>query len=359
MPRILLLLILWPLTAGADGAGELIRLTPEQAKRAGLATAVLGDMKVDAVRRLPAQAVVPARNIEVLAAPLPALVVSVSTAYGESIRKGQVLARLQSPQVLELRRELLQARGQAHLAAESLKRDRSLFEEGIISAARLSATEVGEKQAAARLSEIRQALALAGAGEGALSPGIEIRAPFDGIVLEAEVAPGARVEAATQLFKLARRGPLWLEIQASPAQAAGLAVGDAVLVPGCAEQGRLSVMAPTLNPASQSMLLRAELARAGDCVKPFQFTQVEVRPAAEAGGRRVPNTALTRHHGQSWLFAEVPGGYRPIPVKVLDESEKSTRIAADLAPDSRIVISGLSAIKAVWLGLGGMGSTAP
>lgn len=43
----------------------------------------------------------------------------------------------------------------------------------------------------------------------------------------------------TPLFKLGRLSPLWLEIQATPAQAAGLAPGDAVSVPGCQQEAAL------------------------------------------------------------------------------------------------------------------------
>ncbi|MBS1191908.1 MAG: hypothetical protein H6R10_3700 [Rhodocyclaceae bacterium] len=340
-----------PLHANED----LLKLSPQQAKSLAIATQPLSGFASGGERRLPAQAVVPPRQVEVLAAPLGGLVVAVEAAYGETVRKGQPLARLKSPEALALQREYLQARSQAKLAAENLKRDKALYEEGIIAGGRLATTESSEHQAAAQAREKRQAMQIAGLGEGsadALAGTLTLSAPFDGVILEATAQAGQRVDANTPLFRLGRLQGLWLEIQATPAQAAGLAVGDSVAVPGCAAKGRLTLVAPAMNAANQSLLLRAEMPKSADCLKPFQYTQAEVVPARPGSGWRVPNSALTRHQGQSWLFAEVPGGYRPVAVRLLDETEKTSLVAADLPPETKIVVKGVAALKATWLGLG-------
>lgn len=333
-----------------------IKLTAEQAKSMAIATQPLGGFASGGERRLPAQAIVPPRQAEVLAAPLTGLVVAVEVAYGETVKKGQTLARLKSAEAMGLQREYLQARSQAKLAADNLKRDKALFEEGIIAGGRLAATESNERQAAAQAMEKRQAMRLAGLGEGsadALGGAIAITAPFDGVILEATPQAGQRVDANSPLFRLGRLQSLWLEIQATPAQAAGLAVGDTVAVPGCGAKGKLILVAPALNAASQSLLLRAEMPKPGDCLKPFQYTQAEITPARAGSGWRVPNTALTRHQGQSWLFAQTAAGFQPVPVRILDETEKTSLITADLPADSKIVVKGVATLKASWLGLGG------
>lgn len=346
--------------APAQADEGLVRLTPEQARTLSITVQPLAGFASGGERRLPAQAVVPPRQVEVLAAPLAGLVVSVEAAYGETVRKGQPLARLKSADALELQREYLQARSQAQLAADNLKRDRLLFQEGIIPGARLAATESTERQASAQMREKRQALRLAGLGEGsadALSGTLTLQSPFDGAVLEANAQAGQRVDANTPLFRLGRLQPLWLEIQATPAQAAGVAAGDAVAVPGCAVRGKVILVAPAMNAASQSLLIRAEMPKPGDCLRPFQYTQAEISPARAGSGWRVPNGALTRHQGRSWLFLEAAGGYQPVPVQVLDETEKTSLVAANLPGDARIVTKGMAALKAAWLGLGSSGGS--
>jgi len=348
------------LPLGAIAGNDVINLTAEQAK--AVERAPLASLASSGERRLPAQAMVPTPQMEVVAAPLAGVVTAVKVAYGERVKRGQVLARIQGPQLLELQREYSAARAQAEVAAESRRRDESLFADGIISQSRLSVTRAGDRQAEAALAEKRAALRLAGmpapAADGAgFSGSAEVRAAFDGVVLEAPAQPGQRVDATAVLFKLGRLSPLWLDIQATPAQAAGLAVGDAVRVAGCATPGRLTLVAPHLDATTQALLLRAEMPNADACLKPFQFAQAMVAPARLATGSlwRVPNGALTRHQGQAWLFVETPAGFRPVAVKVLDETERSTLVGADPAAldgQARIAVRGIAALKAAWLGLG-------
>lgn len=361
MKPIFLPLILIPLLAGA--AEGPIRLAPEQIKAAGIVSAPLSSLVSSGERRLPAQVVVPPAQTVAVSAPLAGLVTAVGAAYGEPVKRGQVLARMQGPQLLELQREFTGARASAAVAAEARQRDESLFADGIISRARLSVTQATDQQARALLAEKRAALRLAGAAEPALdgsnpAGAADVRAPFDGIVLDSPAQPGQRVEATTVLFKIGRLEPLWLEIQATAAQAAGLAAGDAVAVPGCAVAGKLTLVAPHLNAATQSQLLRAEFPKTGGCLKPFQFVHALVTPARLVDGHawRVPNAAVARHQGQAWLFVDTPGGFQPVAVRVLDEAERTTLVAAhddaDLRDDRRIAVNGAATIKAAWLGIG-------
>lgn len=351
------ILLSLPLLGHAEEA--FVKLTPEQFRSLAVVVQPLDSFSAGGGRRLPAQVVVPPRQVEVLGAPLPGAVTAVLAAYGETVKRGQPLARLQGPQMLEAQRDYLQAQAQAEVATSNLRRDESLFADGIISASRLAATRATERQAAAQLAQTRQALRLAGLNDPGsdarrLGGVAEIRAPFDGVVLEAPVQPGQRVEATATLFKLGRLSPLWLEIQASPAQAAGLAPGDPVSVAGCARAGSLTLVAPQLNPATQSLLLRAELQKPDGCVRPFQFVQAQVTPSSPqaANARRVPTGALVHHQGQTWLFVEAPGGFKPLAVKVLDEAESSSLVAVEAPGTARIATRGVAALKAVWLGLG-------
>jgi membrane fusion protein, heavy metal efflux system len=358
MSRLLPAFLLLPALL-ASAADDLIRLAPPQAKKAGVISAPLAEMKATAELRLPAQVVVPPAQIEVIAAPLAGMVAAVRVAYGETVRKGQVLARLQGAQLLELQRDFANARAQAELAAENRRRDESLFADGIIAGSRLSTTRAAERQAGLQLAERRQTLRLAGVTEpdartAGLSGSADIVAPFDGVVLEASAQAGQRVDSMTPLFKLGRLSPLWLEIQAAPGQAAGVAPGDAVSVAGCAQAGRVTLVAPAMQAASQSLLIRAELAGVRGCVMPFQYVQASIVSASQtaAGTWRLPPAALTRHQGQTWVFLEAAEGFKPVAVKIVAESPEAALVAGELSANAKLAIRGTATLKAIWLGLG-------
>ncbi|MRR49733.1 MAG: efflux RND transporter periplasmic adaptor subunit [Rhodocyclaceae bacterium] len=357
-PFILLALLACGPAIANDGT---IRLAPEQ--MSAIHTQALSGLSASGERQLPAQVVMPPKQLEVISAPLAGLILSVDVAYGETVRKGQRLARLRGAESLALQRDFLQARSQAVLAAENLRRDEALFADGIISQGRLSATRAQQQQAAALIAERREALRLAGLPEpdgraGAFSGTAEIRAPFDGVVLDAAAQPGQRVEPASPLFKVGRAGALWLEIQATPAQAAGLSAGDTVSVAGCEVRGKLTVIASHVDTQNQSLRLRAEIPRPEACLRPYQFVQAKIIPSqAAAGSWRVPVEALVRHQGKAWVFVRNAEGFRPVPATVLDESEKSTLVALPLAADAAIAVKGTAALKAAWIGIGGGAET--
>lgn len=355
MRRCLFALLLVPLLAAAED----IKLTPAQVRQAGIVTAALSEAQAGAGVRLPAQIVVPPSQIEVLAAAVPTMVATVRVAYGDAVKRGQPLLRLQGGTLPELQRDQLGAQAQAELAAENRRRDEALFADGIIARSRLSATLAAERQATALAAERRRTLQLAGISEsgavGNVSGVAELRAPFDGVVLEANVQPGQRVDAMTPLLKLGRLAPLWLEIQAAPGQAAGVRAGDAVRIPGCAQDGRVTLVAPQMQAASQSLLIRAELAKPEGCIRPFQYVQAEIRSQRQLAANtwRLPAAALVRHQAQVWVFVEVAGGFRPVAVKLLDETPDAALLTADLAGETRLAVKGASTLKAAWLGLGG------
>ncbi|MDP1957801.1 MAG: efflux RND transporter periplasmic adaptor subunit, partial [Rhodocyclaceae bacterium] len=195
MTRYLLVLLLsLPLCATAD---DVIRLTPGQIDKAGVVVAAVAELGATAELRLPAQVIVPPAQIEVIAAAVPTMVAAVHVAYGETVKKGQPLLRLQGGALLELQRDYAGAAAQAQLAAEKRRRDEALFADGIIAQNRLSESRAAETQALALAAERRASLRLSGATEpgkdGAFSGSAVLRAPFDGVVLEAAAQPGQRV----------------------------------------------------------------------------------------------------------------------------------------------------------------------
>lgn len=337
----------------------VLNLSADQQRQMGVQNRALSDLKASGEYPLPAQVVIDPRQLEVLAAPLAGIVTRVGALSGETVKKGQLLGELRGAQLLELQRDFLAARAQAETAAESLRRDEALFTDGIIPQSRLSQTRLMEKQAAGQLAEKRQSLRLAGLGEpgqGAANFNgiVALRAPFDGVVLESAIQPGQRVDANALLFKLGRLSPLGLELQAAPSIAASVRVGDRIVVANCANPGRVTAVAPSLSGASQSVLIRGELAKPAGCVQPYQQLQVRVQSTASNAptGWVVPREALVRHQGQTWVFVVEGKGYRPVAVKLVEEYEQTLRIDAELPVQSALAVKGATALKAVWLGVG-------
>ncbi len=347
--------------ARAANPADFIALAPAQAKALGVETRLLAAADTGSAAGLPAKVVVPVEQMRVVAAPLAGLLTQVGAVAGQTVKKGQMLARLASPGLLQVQRDYLQARQQADLAQRSLARDEQLFKEGIIAEARLQASRASQAQAAVAARELQAELRIAGAtaGGGSLTPEVTVSAPLDGVVLEASAAVGSRVEAATALFTVAQLNPLWLEIQAPAALAGNLKEGAAVRIAGSEASGKLINVGRQISPGSQTVTLRARMDAGLDSLHPGQMVEATVAAAPQAGATagksatyRIPQAAVVRQAGQAWVFVQTAGarpGFQATPVSVAGNAGADVLVSGSaLAANAAVAVKGVSALKSAW-----------
>jgi RND family efflux transporter MFP subunit len=346
-------------------AAEVVPVSAAQMKSLGIETAPLSAQRAGELPGLPAQVVVPNNQLHVLSAPMPVLVERMLATAGEHVRKGQVLARLQGPAVVEMQRAYLQAATQLRLAKDNLARDEKLFAEGIIAESRYRATRSQHAELAAAYGERRQVLRLAGMSEAAiarlqsgsgLGSAIDIASPVDGVVLEQLATAGQRLEAASPIFKVAKLDPLWLDIQLPIARRDMVTEGDQVTLPAQQAAGKVLVVGHGVG-GSQTVLVRAEITRGTERLHPGQFVEATV-VAVVRNDRAgllwsVPNAALARLQDRVLVFVQTAQGFRVVPVGLIAEGAQSSTIRGDLKGDERIAVRGVSSLKAALMGIGG------
>jgi RND family efflux transporter MFP subunit len=293
--------------------------------------------------------------MRIVAAPVSGMVEMLAVAPGSSVKKGQIVAHLASPQALELQRDTLQSASQATLLQQSLKRDELLFSEGLIAESRLQATRAAANQAGAQASERRQGIALAGIAPGKLGGPLALTAAIDGVVLEQGVQLGQRVEAATLIYRIAKLAPLWLEIQAPVDFAATLKEGMAVKIAHSEVSGKLISLGRNVDAASQTVLLRAEVSKGAEALRPGQVIEVEIAGAGSKG-LALPASALIRHDGKTLVFVQTASSEQGIrfegrEVRVI--SQGGERVVVDgVKEGERVASKGVSSLKAMLTGVG-------
>ncbi len=342
------------LTAAVHAAETLI-LQPAQMQSLGIVTQAVGEAAPGRGNAYPAKVLVPNEQMRVLAAPVAGMVEMLAVAPGSTVKRGQVLARLASPQALELQRDAVQSASQASLMEQSLKRDEQLFSEGLIAESRLQATRAAAAQASAAASERRQGLALAGIVPGKVGGPLALVSPIDGVVLEQGAQLGQRVEASALIYRVAKLSPLWLEIQAPLDVAAGLREGAPVKLIGSEAVGKLIAVGRAVDPASQTVLLRAAVSKGAETLIPGQMIEVELT-AANGKRQSLPAGALVRHEGKTLVFVQTSSGdkgsqFEARAVNVLGQGGDSVQVGG-LNAGERVAVKGVSGLKAMYTGVG-------
>lgn len=348
-----------PPSPSAPASHQAIAWTAAQIQAAGVTTQAVGISSAGAAAGLVLQGTVelPPQATELLSTPVAGVVQQVLVGTGQKVKAGEPVARLLSPELVVLQRELLQAQAQARLAATRLERDEKLHAEGIIAGLRLQDTRTQNELAQLTLRERRQALQMAGASttSNTLQPGLTLRASAAGTVLEITATPGQRLDAGMPVAKVARSGQWAIALQATPVQAQSLHIGDLLAVQGCKTPARLVAIVPQVSAGNQAVQLRADFTSAEDCLRVNQFVQATVAGRTDtkaAGSLSVPAQAVVRHGGQAYVFVQTPQGFVPTAVVLDTEGAGQTLLRSGVKAGDVIAVQGLAALKGAWQGMG-------
>lgn len=343
-------------------AADLIPLTPDEQRRFDIELASPQPAETTYTRRYPARVAVPNPQLRVVAARKAGVVETLLVAEGEQVDAGQVLARLQSPDLVSAQSDYLESLTRLALAESQVQRDRMLQREGVIAERRLLESQARRDELATMVDQRRQVLALAGMPEAeidtlarsrTLTTSLPVRAPIGGVVLEQMVSAGESLTAATPLYRIADLDRLWVEVHVPVDRVAGLAPGGRAVLPELGIDGRIITVGRLVHGQDQGVLVRAEVTDGAEQLRPGQFIEVQLAASTDAADRwRVPAAALARHAGGAYLFVAREGGFEPVSVRLIAEEEGDTVVAGALAASDRVAVKGVVELKAAWLGAG-------
>jgi HlyD family secretion protein len=260
---------------------------------------------------------------------------------GDRVRAGQVLARLDTSvvasQFASLTAQLEQARAEALLAAQELKRAEQIVE----SVAALSQSEVDRRRAEVQTRNARVRAAEAQLAESRARLGrTEVRAPADGVVLvrTAEVGQTATPGGAP-LFRLGRGGEVEMRGQVSEQDLPKLRLGQpaTVRITGMPDAfpGEVRLLAAVIDPQTRLGEIRVAL-KSDPNLRPGAFARGEVVTDREQ--RPVlPQTAVLSDGTQNYVLIAGDGD------KV---ARRNVRIAGT-GPQGVVIAEGLTGTERV------------
>jgi RND family efflux transporter MFP subunit len=356
MKSLVLSLILF--LTGVTQAARLIEITPDQRDALGIRTIAVEPVQKAWGAAYPAEVRVPNSQLMVVTAPQEGLITRLEVAEGEAVKKGQLLAVIQSPRLVEEQRLYLEALSRLGLARAALGRDKQLKAEGIIAERRFLETRAQYTQAKTEVDQRRQALHLAGMDEEAihalerrheLSATLKVRSPMDGVILEQLATPGQRVEIASPIYRIGQLDPLWLEIRVPLEKLSGIVPGTAIRVEKNDLEGRVITIGSMIHGKSQSVLVRAEIPNPGGKLRPGQFVEARLARPSDRQAWRVPRQGLLRVNDKTWVLVARPGGFEPVEVRIVAEEPDALVIEGNLKAGDQVAVSGTAALKAAWL----------
>ncbi len=331
-------------------AANTITVPAEQRSALGIEVTPLTTLTASTALEVNAQVMLPPTSVRVVAAPADGLVTTVLHQAGETVKAGDKVASLSSPDVVEAQRQYLQARLKYQLAADNAARDQRLADQGLIAKNTWLLTQNDVKLARADQEAALATLRLLGVKPGSESADITLTAPISGWILETLVEPGQRVEASAALVKIGNLRQLSLEIPLTPTQAKDVQAGQTVTIRDSQLSGTVRALQPTLDNA-QNVIVRADITQADSTtlLHPGQTVTVTLQSSSNAGesAASIPTSGLVWSGDQAYVFTESTEGFTPTAVKIVQQNDTQATISG-LPADSRIATKGVAALKAKW-----------
>ncbi len=265
---------------------------------------------------------------------------------GDVVKKGQLLARISDDTVAA---ELAQARAsaaeaQAMLAEAKANADRArrLQATGAMSGQQINQLLTAEQTAIARLNAAKARIE---ADELRLAH-TRVLAPDDGIISARTATVGSLAQPGQELFRLIRGGRLEWRAEVTAAELARIAPGTpaALITPnGERVQGRVRMVAPTVDPQTRNGIVYVDLATsaAGSAVRAGMFARGEFE-LGRASALTLPQSAVLLREGFAYVFRVGPDN-RVAQTKVTVGRRAGERIEIldGLGADARVVASGV------------------
>ncbi|MFT0546171.1 efflux RND transporter periplasmic adaptor subunit [Allopusillimonas ginsengisoli] len=319
-----------------------IELSEEQVIATGLAIDTAGPATLENTLKFPGEISFNEDRTAHVVPRLAGIVESVPATLGEQVKAGQVLATISSATLADMRSELLAAQKRNTLARTVHNRERKLWQEKVSAEQDYLQARSALSESEIALQNIKQKLQTVGAsGDSPSLSRLELRAPFDGVIIEKHITLGESVQGDTSVFTLSDLRTVWVNFQIAAKDLESVQIDKKVEVSSAAfastVRGTVSYVGALVGQRTRTATARVTLDNPDMAWRPGIFVTVDVVVNERGSAVTVEADAIQTIEGQPVVFIAVPGGFVAQPVKVGAINNDRAQITSGLSAGVKYV----------------------
>lgn len=327
-----------------------VKLTEDQVRKAGIAVRVAGPAKLQAAAEFTGEIRFNEDRTAHVVPRLAGVAEQVVANLGQSVRKGEVLAVIASNSLSEQRSELLTAQERRDAARVTYEREKKLWQEKISAEQDYLQAQSVLREADIAVRNATQKLAAVGAtGSSANLNRFELRAPFDGTVVEKHLALGEAVKEDASIFTVSDLRSVWAEFNVAPKDLATVRVGQRVSVSSTAfeskVEGTISYVGALLGEQTRTARARVTLTNPDGAWRPGLFVTVAVYGENQDVPLTVPADAVQTIENQAMVFKAVSGRFEAVAVKVGRSDGRTVEVLGGLKAGDQVASKNTFVLK--------------
>lgn len=335
-----------------------VKMDDTRAKSSGIELRTAGPARIRSVLQLQGEIQLNRDRVAHVVPRMQGVVVRVTKNLGDPVRKGDVLAVIESQTLADLKSEHLAARSRLELARGNLEREKRLWEEKISAQQDYLASRQAALEAEIAHRNVEQKLLALGLTHDAVmrnsgAEGLtryEVRSPIDGIVTEKNLAAGEAVKEDANVFTIADLSTVWAEMTIYPKDLASVKLGQKVTVRAGAlnaqAEGRVAYVGALVGEQTRSAKARVLLQNPERSWRPGLFVTVDLVQDESEVPVAVAVEAIQALRDWKVVFGRFGDVFEARPVELGRSDGKTVEVLSGLAPGTRYAASNSFVLKA-------------
>ena len=340
---------------GSSQVEARLEMTDEMLKTMGVEIQTAGPAIIKSTLKLPGEIVFNPDRIVQVVPRLPGVVAEVNFEPGQMVKKGDVLAVIESQMLADLHSQYMAAQKRLSLARTVYQREKQLWEEKISAKQDYLAAELV-------LNEAQIAVDLAAEKLKALGvrpePGLpakaltryEVRAPISGLIITRTVALGAALKEDITIFTVADMSTVWTAVTVYPKDLSIVRVGQKALVKATAfdveGEGVVTYITTLIGGQTRTATARVILDNKDGRWHPGMFVNIELVSDEIEVPVAVSAQAIQTFRDWTVVFGRYGGYLEARPLELGRSDGKMVEVLKGFAAGERYASGNSFAIKA-------------
>jgi cobalt-zinc-cadmium efflux system membrane fusion protein len=343
-----------PPAASEPAPAAALAVTAPPALLGRLTVAQVAATEIGETLRLPARVSLDEHRVARIGPSVSGRVAEIKTFIGDTVKKGDLLALINSTELSSAQATFLKARTQVNLHRLTAERARRLFREHILSQATVKEREGALAEAEVELRAAGDHLEVLGMSEeairrltadGQINSVTPVTATLSGTVIERHISIGQIAQPADDLFTVADLSRVWVVAEAPEQKAylverGGRAEVQIPALPGQTLTGKVIYVADIVNPATRTVTVRMEVENPERRIKPEMLAAMVIqRPAVRT--LLIPAKAVVRSGDGDYVFVKAGADRFELRAVTLGPEQDGTRpVLNGLQAGDPIVVDG-------------------
>ena len=322
-----------------------------QVSASGIVVAAAGAAQIASVVQFPGEIQLNDDRTVHVVPRVPGIAEAVLVSTGQTVRRGQALAVFSSQVISEQRSALQSAQKRRSLALTVHDREKKLWEQKITAEQDFLQAQAALREAEIAVENAQQKLSALGvaAGTGTGLNRFELRAPYDGLVVERKLSVGEAVREDTHIMTISDMSSVWVEVSIPAKDLPLLRVGAKVLVRATAfdakATGTVAFVGALVGEQTRMARARILLANPQGTWRPGLFVSIEVNAANLQVPVAVETEAVQTLGNRQVVFVREEKRFVPRSVKLGISDDKYIEVLVGLPAGTPYAAQGSYIIK--------------